>query len=43
MPGGMRFAYVCAADAGVPFIEIAWIPSEIKTFFDYIKQQQQEK
>jgi len=43
MPGGMRFAYVSAPDAGVPFIEIACIPSEIKSFFDYIKQQQQEK
>lgn len=43
MPGGMRFAYVTAPQAGVPFIEIACIPSEIKSFFDYIKQEQQEK
>ena len=43
MAGGMRFAYVSAPDAGVPFIEIACIPSEIKSFFDYVKQEQQEK
>jgi len=43
MPGGMRFAYLSAPDAGVPFIEIACIPSEIKSFFDYIKQEQQER
>jgi catechol 2,3-dioxygenase-like lactoylglutathione lyase family enzyme len=41
MPGGMRFAYLCAADAGVPYIEIAVIPGEIKEFFDYVKQEQQ--
>jgi hypothetical protein len=41
MPGGMRFAYVSAADAGVPYIEIAYIPDEIKAFFDYVKQEQQ--
>ncbi len=40
MPGGMRFAYVSAPDAGVPFLEIAHIPAEIHSFFDYIKQQQ---
>src|SRR5689334_11832124 len=27
MPGGMRFAYVTAAQAGVPFLEIAYIPA----------------
>ncbi|MDH6246587.1 VOC family protein [Mycobacterium sp. OTB74] len=43
MPGGMRFAYVAAPDAGVPFIEIACIPTEIKKFFDYIKQQQHQE
>ena len=41
MPGGMRFAYVSAAEAGVPYIEIAFIPDEIKSFFDYVKQEQQ--
>lgn len=42
MPGGMRFAYVAAPESGVPFIEIACIPSEIKSFFEYIKQGPQE-
>jgi catechol 2,3-dioxygenase-like lactoylglutathione lyase family enzyme len=40
MPGGMEFAYVTAQDAGVPYIEIAYIPPEIRAFFDYIKQEQ---
>ena len=37
----MRFAYCPAAEAGVPYIEIAYIPAEIKAFFDYVKQEQQ--
>jgi catechol 2,3-dioxygenase-like lactoylglutathione lyase family enzyme len=41
MPGGMEFAYVTAAQAGVPYLEIAYIPSEIRAFFDYVKQEQQ--
>jgi catechol 2,3-dioxygenase-like lactoylglutathione lyase family enzyme len=40
MPGGMQFAYVSAPEAGVPFVEIAYIPPEIRSFFDYIKQEQ---
>ncbi|GBE67202.1 lactoylglutathione lyase [Mycobacterium sp. MFM001] len=40
MPGGMRFAYVSAPQAGVPFVEIAHISDEIRQFFDYIKQEQ---
>jgi catechol 2,3-dioxygenase-like lactoylglutathione lyase family enzyme len=40
MPGGMRFAYVSAEGAGVPYIEIAHIPPEIRAFFDYVKQEQ---
>jgi catechol 2,3-dioxygenase-like lactoylglutathione lyase family enzyme len=40
MPGGMEFAYVSAEGAGVPYIEIAHIPSEIRSFFDYVKQEQ---
>ncbi|WP_101946747.1 VOC family protein [Mycobacterium sp. 3519A] len=40
MPGGMEFAYVSAADAGVPYLEIARISPEIRAFFDYIKQEQ---
>lgn len=41
MPGGMTFAYVSAAEAGVPYLEIAYIPPEIRAFFDYVKQEQQ--
>jgi catechol 2,3-dioxygenase-like lactoylglutathione lyase family enzyme len=41
MPGGLRFAYVSAADAGVPYLEIAYVPPEIRAFFDYVKQEQQ--
>jgi hypothetical protein len=40
MPGGMEFAYVSAEAAAVPYIEIAHIPSEIRSFFDYVKQEQ---
>lgn len=40
MPGGMEFAYVSATDAGVPFVEIAHFSPEIRSFFDYIKQEQ---
>jgi Glyoxalase/Bleomycin resistance protein/Dioxygenase superfamily len=41
MPGGMRFAYLSAAGAGVPYVEIAVIPTEIRSYFDYVKQEQQ--
>lgn len=41
MPGGMQFAYVSAGWAGVPYIEIAHVPPQIRTFFDYVKQEQQ--
>ncbi|MDO3639525.1 VOC family protein [Mycolicibacterium arseniciresistens] len=41
MPGGMRFAYVSDERSGVPYIEIAHIPDEIRQFFDYVRQQQQ--
>lgn len=41
MPGGMEFAYVSAADAGVPYLELASIPDEIRSFFDYVRQEQQ--
>jgi catechol 2,3-dioxygenase-like lactoylglutathione lyase family enzyme len=41
MPGGMEFAYVSARQAGVPYLEIAHITPEIRTFFDYVKQEQQ--
>jgi catechol 2,3-dioxygenase-like lactoylglutathione lyase family enzyme len=39
MPGGMQFAYVSAPDAGVPYLEIAYIPPEIQSFFDYVKRR----
>jgi Glyoxalase/Bleomycin resistance protein/Dioxygenase superfamily len=41
MPGGMKFAYLSDAAAGVPYLEIAYIPPEIKAFFDHVKQEQQ--
>ena len=40
MPGGMRFAYVSAPDTGVPFVEIAHVPDDVRAFFDHIKQEQ---
>jgi hypothetical protein len=40
MPGGVQFAYVSAPQAGVPFVEIAYIPPEIRAFYDYIKREQ---
>ena len=41
MPGGIQFAYVSAPQAGVPFVEIAYISPEMRAFYDYIKQEQQ--
>jgi len=41
MPGGMHFAYIAAPAAGVPYLEIAYIPPDIQKFFDYVKQEQQ--
>ncbi|BAN31466.1 VOC family protein [Mycobacterium avium] len=40
MPGGIHFAYVSAPQAGVPFVEFAYIAPEMRAFYDYIKQQQ---
>lgn len=40
MPGGMQFAYVSTPDAGVPYLEIAYVPPDIQTSFDYVKQEQ---
>jgi catechol 2,3-dioxygenase-like lactoylglutathione lyase family enzyme len=40
MPGGIQFAYVSAAQAGVPFIEIAYVSPEMRAFYNYIKQEQ---
>lgn len=39
MPGGMLFAYLSNPDAGVPYLEIAYVPADIQKFFDYVKQQ----
>jgi catechol 2,3-dioxygenase-like lactoylglutathione lyase family enzyme len=41
MPGGLRFAYVSAPHAGVPYLEIAYVPPEMRAFYAYIKQEQQ--
>lgn len=40
LPGGIRFAYLSAAEAGVPFVEIVYFPAEVQAFFDYIKREQ---
>jgi catechol 2,3-dioxygenase-like lactoylglutathione lyase family enzyme len=40
MPGGIRFAYLAAPQAGVPFVEVAHFSAEMRQFFDYIKQEQ---
>jgi catechol 2,3-dioxygenase-like lactoylglutathione lyase family enzyme len=40
MPGGMRFAYLSNPDAGVPYLEFAYVPPDIQKFFDYVKQEQ---
>ncbi|GFG65059.1 hypothetical protein MKUB_25490 [Mycobacterium kubicae] len=40
MPGGIHFAYVSAPQAGVPYLEFAYLSPEIKAFYDYIKQEQ---
>ncbi|WP_156689974.1 VOC family protein [Mycobacterium sp. Marseille-P9652] len=40
MAGGLQFAYVSAPQAGVPFVEFAYVPAEMRKFYDYIKQEQ---
>ena len=40
MPGGIQFAYVSAPQAGVPFVEIAYVPPEMRAFYDHIKREQ---
>jgi len=40
MPGGLRFAYLADPGAGTSYVEIAYIPPEIRAFYDYIKQEQ---
>lgn len=39
MAGSMRFAYLDGAFAGVPYVEIAEISADMRTFFDYVKKQ----
>ncbi|BAX92727.1 VOC family protein [Mycobacterium shigaense] len=39
MPGGIQFAYLAAPQAGVPFLEIAYVSPEMRAFYDYIKQE----
>ena len=40
MPGGLQFAYLSAPQLGVPYLEVAHVSSEMRQFFDYIKQEQ---
>jgi catechol 2,3-dioxygenase-like lactoylglutathione lyase family enzyme len=40
MPGGIHFAYVSAPQAGVPYLEIAYVSPEMRAFYDYIKREQ---
>lgn len=40
MPGGMRFAYLSAPAAALPYLELAFVPPEIRAFYDYIKSEQ---
>src|SRR5262249_23009165 len=40
MPGGIQFAYVSAPESGVPFLEIAYVPAQMRAFYDYVKQEQ---
>jgi catechol 2,3-dioxygenase-like lactoylglutathione lyase family enzyme len=40
LPVGIQFAYVSAPQAGVPYIEIAYVSPKMRAFYDYIKQEQ---
>ncbi len=40
MPGGIHFAYLSAPEAGVPYVEIAYVSPDMKAFYDYIKKEQ---
>jgi Glyoxalase/Bleomycin resistance protein/Dioxygenase superfamily len=42
MPGGIHFAYVSAPQAGVPFVEIAYVSPDMRAFYNYIKQEQRQ-
>jgi hypothetical protein len=39
----MKFAYVTAEAAGVPYIEIAHPSPDTRAFFDYVKQKQEQQ
>jgi catechol 2,3-dioxygenase-like lactoylglutathione lyase family enzyme len=41
MAGGMRFAYLGGAQAGVPYTELAEVSADMRKFFDYIKKEAQ--
>ncbi|HEX5254264.1 MAG TPA: VOC family protein [Mycobacterium sp.] len=40
MPGGIQFVYLSAPQAGVPYVEFAYVAPEMRAFYDYIKQEQ---
>ncbi len=37
MDGGMQFAYLDGAAHGVPYVELAWLGPEIRSFYDAIR------
>ncbi|WP_327141620.1 VOC family protein [Nocardia sp. NBC_01327] len=41
MGGQMRFAYLDGADSGVPFLELAEVGINMRTFFEQIKREAQ--
>ncbi|MET9485336.1 VOC family protein [Nocardia sp. NPDC006630] len=41
MGGQMRFAYLDGGDAGVPFLELAEVGTNMRTFFEQIKREAQ--
>lgn len=40
MPGGIQFVYLSAPQAGVPYLELAYVAPEMRAFYDYIRQEQ---
>lgn len=40
MPGGIQFAYLSLPQAGVPFVEVAYVSADMRAFYDYIKREQ---
>lgn len=41
MPGGIQFVYLSAQQAGVPYVELAYVAPEMRAFYEYIKREQQ--